>query len=72
MGLVVEVPGQKRSRGDGTLYIALPWLRVAGLISVRRGRPVATVFNETQGAAIGDAIAELEAAMVDAGRLLGG
>lgn len=44
LGLVVEVPGQKSSRGNGTLYAAPPWLRMAGLISVRRGRPAATVF----------------------------
>jgi len=31
LGLVVAVPGQKRSRGDGTLYAAPPWLRMAGL-----------------------------------------
>ena len=63
MGLVVEVPGQKRSRGDGTLYAAPPWLRMTGLISVRRGRPAKTVFGADVGAGLGDAIAELEAAM---------
>jgi hypothetical protein len=63
MGLVVEVPGQKRSRGDGTLYAASPWLRLAGLMSVRRGRPAKTVFGGDAGAGLGDAIAELEAAM---------
>lgn len=70
MGLVVEVPGQKRSRGDGTLYAAPPWLRMAGLISVRRGRPATTVVNDADGLALGDAIAELEAAMAAADRLL--
>lgn len=42
LGLVVPVPGQKRSRGDGTLYAAPLWLRLAGLMSVRRGRPATT------------------------------
>lgn len=28
VGLVVEVPGQKRSAGDGTLYAALPLLKL--------------------------------------------
>lgn len=63
LGLVVEVPGQKRSRGDGTLYAAPPWLRMAGLISVRRGRPTSTVFGGGVGSGLSEAIAELEAAM---------
>lgn len=70
MGLVVEVPGQKRSRGDGTLYAAPPWLRIAGLISVRRGRPANTVFGGGVGSGLGDAIAELEAAMAATDRVL--
>jgi hypothetical protein len=69
LGLVVEVPGQKRSRGDGTLYAAPPWLRMAGLMSVRRGRPATTVVAIDGGAALGDAIAELDAAMAQADRL---
>lgn len=69
-GLVVEVPGQKRSRGDGTLYAAPPWLRIAGLISVRRGRPAAAAFDAHDGAGLGYAIAELEAAMSAADRLI--
>lgn len=70
MGLVVEVPGQKRSRGDGTLYAAPPWLRMAGLMSVRRGRPATTVFDGDSGSGLGDAIAELEAAMAATNRVL--
>jgi hypothetical protein len=70
LGLVVEVPGQKRSRGDGTLYAAPPLLRMAGLMSVRRGRPAKTVFGGDVGAGLGDAIAELDAAMAAADRLL--
>lgn len=69
LGLVVEVPGQKRSRGDGILYAAPPWLRMAGLISVRRGRPAATVFHGSVGPGMGNAIAELDAAMAAADRL---
>jgi hypothetical protein len=69
LGLVVEVPGQKRSRGDGTLYAAPPWLRMAGLMWVRRGRPATTVVDIDGGAALGDAIAELDAAMAQADRL---
>ena len=70
LGLVVAVPGQKRSRGDGTLYAAPPLLRMAGLMSVRRGRPAKTVFGGDVGAGLGDAIAELDAAMAAADRLL--
>jgi hypothetical protein len=70
LGLVVAVPGQKRSRGDGTLYAAPPWLRMAGLMSVRRGRPAATVFGGDAGSGLGDAIVELEAAMAATNRFL--
>ena len=70
LGLVVAVPGQKRSRGDGTLYAAPPLLRMAGLMSVRRGRPAKTVFGGDVGAGLGNAIAELDAAMAAADRLL--
>ena len=70
LGLVVEVPGQKRSRGDGTLYAAPPWLRMAGLMSVRRGRPAMTVPDHDVGAGLIDAIAELDATMASADRLL--
>jgi hypothetical protein len=70
LGLVVAVPGQKRSRGDGTLYAAPPWLRMAGLMSVRRGRPATTVFDGDSGAGLGDAIAELDAAMAATNRVL--
>jgi hypothetical protein len=66
MGLVVAVPGQKRSRGDGTLYAAPPWLRMAGLMSVRRGRPAAMGLCGDDGAALGEAIEEIEAAMAAA------
>ncbi len=70
LGLVAEVPGQKRSRGDGTIYAPLPWLRIAGLISVRRGRPATMMVGGGDGARLGDAIAELDAAMAAADRLL--
>lgn len=69
LGLVVEVPGQKRSRGDGTLYAAPPWLRMAGLISVGRGRPAKPAFGGEVGAGLGKAIAELDAALAAADRL---
>ena len=39
LGLVVVVPGQSRSRGDGTLYTIPPWLQFAGLAQAPRGRP---------------------------------
>lgn len=70
LGLVVEVPGQKRSRGDGTLYAAPPWLRMAGLMSVRRGRPAITVIDANGGSRLGDSIAELDAAIAAADRML--
>lgn len=70
LGLVVPVPGQKRSRGDGMLYAAPPWLRMAGLMSVRRGRPATTVSAGDAAAGLGDAIAELEAAMAATNRVL--
>lgn len=41
LGLVAPVPADRRSRGDGTLYAAPPWLRMAGLIGGTRGRPTA-------------------------------
>ena len=71
LGLVVEVPGQKRSRGDGTLYAVPTLLRIAGLIAVRPGRPSMTMLDRDEGVAIGHAVAELEAAMATTGRLLG-
>ncbi len=70
IGLVVEVPGQKRSRGDGTLYAVPPWLRMAGLMSVRRGRPAIMVLAGGVGSGLGDAMAELEAAMAATDRVL--
>ena len=39
LGLVQVVPGQRRSRGNGTVHAAAPWLRHAGLIANPRGRP---------------------------------
>ena len=39
LGLVQIVPGQRRSRGNGTVHAAAPWLRHAGLIANPRGRP---------------------------------
>jgi hypothetical protein len=61
---------QKRSRGDGTLYAAPPLLRMAGLMSVRRGRPAAAVYRADEGAGLKEAMAELESAMATADRLL--
>ena len=52
--------------GDGDR----PW-GMAGLMSVRRGRPAKTVFGGDVGAGQGDAIAELNAAMAAADRLTG-
>jgi hypothetical protein len=66
LGLVVEVPGQKRSRGDATLYAAPPWLRIAGLMAVRRGRPARAVSGADRLAA-GDGLA---AAMAEVDALL--
>jgi len=43
---------------------------MAGLMSVRRGRPAMTVADEDVGARLIDAIAELDAAMASADRLL--
>ena len=63
LGLVVEVPGQKRPRGDQTLYAAPPWLRKAGLMLVRRGRPAALSIGHGGEAALKDAIAELDVAI---------
>jgi hypothetical protein len=65
LGIVVPVPGQKRSRGDGILYVAPPWLRMAGLIAVRRGRPAAVLG--AGGLAAGDG---LVAAMAEVDALL--
>jgi hypothetical protein len=73
LGLVVEVPGQKRSRGDATLYAAPPWLRMAGLMAVRRGRPAQTVLG-AEGLAAGDglaaAMAEVDALLANVDQLL--
>ena len=41
------------------------------LMSVRRGRPATTALGEDEGAALGDAIAELDAVMAAADRLTG-
>lgn len=71
LGLVLEVPCESASRGNGTMYAAPPILRLAGLMSVRRGRPAATVVRGDDGAGLGDAIAELEAAMAATDRLNG-
>lgn len=73
LGLVVEVPGQKRSRGDATLYAAPPWLRIAGLMAVRRGRPARTVSG-AEGLATGNglaaAMAEVDALLANVDQLL--
>lgn len=70
LGLVLAVSGQKRSRGDGTLYVAPPLLRMAGLLSLRRGRPVTTGFKDENGTGLSNAIAELDAAVANADRLI--
>lgn len=70
LGLVVAVPGQRRSRGDGTLYAIPPWLRIAGLISVRRGRPPTRSLPPSAPSGLGDALAELDAAMAAADQLI--
>jgi|GEM_PF-1851584 len=73
LGLVVEVPGQKRSRGDATLYAAPPWLRTAGLMAVRRGRP-ASMLRSPEEPAAGDglaaAMAEFDALLANVDQLL--
>ena len=68
--LGVQVPMLLPDARDGTLYAAPPLLRMAGLMSVRRGRPAKTVFGGDVAAGLGDAIAELDAAMAAADRLL--
>jgi hypothetical protein len=71
LGLMVKVPAQKCSRGDGTLYAAPPLLLTAGLISVRRGRPAKAMWCDgNDRTALGDAVVDFEAAMAVAGRLL--
>ncbi len=76
LGLVQRVPGQGRSRGNGTLYAIPPWLQLAGLISAPRGRPAgvgrpgpAVPLQPGPGSLAG-AMDELDAAMIDADRLL--
>lgn len=72
LGLVVPVPGQKRSRGDGTLYAAPPWLRLAGLMAVRRGRP-ATLLQSAEGVGgdgLAAALAEFDALLANVDQLL--
>lgn len=73
LGLVLPVPGQKRSRGDGTLYAVPPWLRMAGLIAVRRGRPIKTVSGMealTAGVGLATAMATVDALLADMDRRL--
>ena len=70
MGLVVAVPGQRRSRGDGTLYAAPPWLRLAGLIAAPRGRPPASAPRRVAVPDSGDAMAEADAAVLATDELL--
>ena len=43
LGLVHVVPNQAKSRGNGTLYAAPPWLIHAGLLAASRGRAAKTV-----------------------------
>ena len=73
LGLVMPVPGQKRSRGDATLYAAPPWLRMAGLMLVRRGRPAksaVSVRGGASGGALAAAMAELDDLLEDVDQLL--
>jgi hypothetical protein len=53
-------------RFTGTLYAAPPWLHMAGLMAVRRGRP-ATSLRSARGMAAGDGLA---AAMAEVDALL--
>jgi hypothetical protein len=73
LGLVVEVPAQSRSRGDATLYAAPPWLRLAGLMAVRRGRPAILVRSAKEPAAgdgLAAAMAEVDALLANVDQLL--
>lgn len=58
------------SRGDGKLYAASPWRRMAGLMSAWRGTPSKMVVDGKLGADLGSAIAELDAAIAAADHLI--
>lgn len=61
--LIVEVPAERRSRGDGTLYAIPPVLQIAGLIAAPRGRPPRTVASQVGIPDLRQTISELDAAM---------
>ena len=71
LGLVVEVPGQKRTRGDGKLYALPPLIHIAGLILVRRRLPARLASSGDRTSTLSYALAELENAMAKADALIG-
>jgi hypothetical protein len=79
LGIVEPVPGDAagaRSRGDATVYAIPPWLHLAGLMPVRRGRPAAASLGAARQASLtataaamdeaAAAIAELDALLARA------
>lgn len=69
LGLVEAVPTTRRSRGDATTYAAPPWLQLAGLIAVRRGRPASVGAAEGRGAELAAALAEMDAVLAETSHL---
>ncbi len=71
LGLVMPVPTERRSRGDGTLYTIPPMLQLAGLISAPRGRPARATAAPAAIPDLRRALSDLDAAMAAIGRLAG-
>ena len=67
LGLVQVVPGQPRSRGDGRIHAAAPWLRHAGLLVAPRGRPRAVPLGPTSD--LGGILDEVDRAIAAADAL---
>ena len=70
LGLVRVVPGQRRSRGDGTIHAAAPWLRHAGLIASPRGRP-RSVLRQGPAPDLGSLLDEVDRAIAAVDALTG-
>ncbi len=64
LGLVAIVPTGTRSRGDGTLFAAPPWLRMAGLISVRPERSARAMVPLADAPRLDGPMAEFDAALL--------
>lgn len=72
LGLIVQVPVERRSRGNATLYAAPPWLTLAGLISVPRGRPARVPAAElVSSGGLTAAMAEIDALLAGMDEILG-